>query len=169
MRAHILLSSSPESFRSESKFPQGQIGSLSMTTNLESLTETPKTTSALLKTSWTLVKYSSTCIIEMCRNPIQNQGGTQQWHKLVGGSRPTEDYQLPSGTQHEDWRPWQSLADCAKKCRSTTDCTGVTLKTTLEKGKCEMVKEGWPGSEEIVTSNAEHSHINREYCESFQS
>ena len=71
----------------------------------------------------------------------------------MGGDRPTEDYQLPNKAQHNDWRPWQSLADCAKKCRSTTDCTGVTLKTTLEKGKCEMVKEGWPGSEEIVTSN----------------
>ena len=105
----------------------------------------------------------------MCKNAFENIGGTQKWHKLMGGGKPTENYQLPAQTLHDDWRPWQSLADCAKKCRTTTDCTGVTVKTTLEKGKCEMVKEGWPGSEAIVTADAEHSTMNREYCESFQS
>ena len=126
---------------------------------------TQETTGVWLKTSSTLVKYSRTCNY---RNPTQTLGGTQKWHKLLGGGRPTEDYQLPAKTQHDDWRPWQSLADCAKKCRSTTDCTGVTLKTTLEKGKCEMVKAGWPGSDDIVTANPEHSTMNREYCESFR-
>lgn len=34
-----------------------------------------------------------------------------------------------------------------------------------------MVKEGWPESDDIVTNvgNPEHSTMNREYCESFQS
>ena len=104
--------------------------------------------------------------MEMGRH--ESLGGVQKWHKLVAGDKPTEDYQLPPKTQHDDWRPWQSLADCTKKCRSTTNCSGVTLKSKSEKGKCELVKEGWPQSDQIVTdpSNAEHSAINREYCES---
>ena len=128
---------------------------------------TPETTGVQLKTFSILVKYFR-CTYG---NLIQNLGGTQKWHKLVAGARPTEEYSLPVKTQHDDWRPWQNLADCAKKCRSTTDCTGVTLKTALDKGKCEMVKEGWPESDDIVTNvgNPEHSTMNREYCESFQS
>ena len=147
---------------------QDQTGSHSMTTNLAKSMEMIETTGVWLKTSLTLVLIFSA--EKSIKNTNTNPGGTQKFHKLVAGDAPTEDYQLPAKTQHDDWRPWQSLADCAKKCRSTTNCTGVTLKTRSEKGKCEMVKEGWPQSDQIVTdaSNAEHSAINREYCESLQ-
>ena len=116
-----------------------------------------------MKTYLTLVKYSNYQKLH-----LNILGGTQKWHKLVAGSRPTEEFRLTTADkiQHDDWRPWQSLADCFQKCRSTADCVGANLKPGEDKGKCEMVKEGWPESDQIATGTEEHSTMSREYCES---